>query len=125
MIDYLLNYGVKRNTIDCQDLDVNDRLQLQDQINNARQNYSKLLELLDDIQGKYIDCSIRLSRKTKELIEQNEGVKNNSLFNCNDEYLALETEIQALKTGISMVNEQIDFYKNDLRILNSVFYNKF
>lgn len=126
MFDYLVNYGIQRHTFDYSDIDVNDRMALQDQINKVRRDYSDLLLLLDDIQGKILDCNERLSKRSKEIISNSEGSRGiNSILNNDDEYLTLEAEQQALKTGASMVNAQIDFCKNDLRILNSVFYNKF
>ena len=127
MLDYLVNYGVKKHTISYEDVDINDRLALQDQINDVRRNYSKLLKLLDDVQGKYIDCKNRLSRKSKEIISdcKLQGIRANEVFATDDEYLELEAEAEALKSGLQMINNQIDFCKSDLRILNSVFYNKF
>lgn len=125
MLDYLINYGVKKHNMDYQDIDINDRLALQDQINEVRKNYSKLLNLLDDVQSKYLDCNSRLAKKSKEIIIEAQGTRSNAAFSSNDEYLEIEAEQQALKSGISMINAQIDYCKNDLRILNSVFYNKF
>ena len=125
MFEYLVNYGIKKHTFDYSDIDVNDRLMLQDQINEVRRNYSQLLKLLDDVQGKILECNAKLSKRSKELVSENEGTRINVLLNQDDEYLTLEAEQQALKTGASMINAQIDFCKNDLRILNSVFYNKF
>lgn len=125
MLNYLVNYGVKKHTLDYQDIDINDRLALQDQINEVRRNYSNLLALLDDVQGKYLDCTARLSIKSKEIIAEAQGARTNAVFATNDEYLELEAEQLALKSGMNMINAQIDYCKNDLRILNSVFYNKF
>lgn len=125
MFEYLLNYGINKHTVDYEDLDINDRLALQDQINNVRKNYHNMLSLLDYVQGKYLECTEKLSKRTKDIISEQQGTRNNSVFNSDDEYLALEAEQTALKNGMTMINAQIDFYKNDLRILNSVFYNKF
>lgn len=125
MLDYLINYGVKRHEFNYDDIDINDRLALQDQINTVRRNYSQLLSLLDDVQGKYLDCNARLAKKSKEIINEAQGSRTNAVFATNDEYLELEAEQQALKSGMNMINAQIDYCKNDLRILNSVFYNKF
>ncbi len=125
MFDYLINYGVQKHSFDYSDIDVNDRMALQDQINNVRRNYSQLLILLDDIQGKIINCNNEISQIIKQVSVENGSSRLNSILNQNEEYVKLDAELQALKTGASMVNAQIDFYKNDLRILNSVFYNKF
>lgn len=127
MLDYLVNYGVKKHSVNYEDIDVNDRLALQDQINEVRRNYSNLLKLLDDVQGKYLDCKNRLSRKSKEIISdcKVQGIRANEVFATDDDYLSLEAEEQALKSGLQMINNQIEYCKSDLRILNSVFYNKF
>lgn len=125
MLEYLMNYGVKRHTPNYEDLDVNDRLHLQDQINSCRKEYFELISLLDEVQGKITECSSLLSKRSKEIIVQSPGVRNNSAFATDDEYMELEAKLVALKSGASMINQQIDFVKSDLRILNSVFYNKF
>ena len=98
---------------------------MQSQINGVRKNYHKSLVLLDDIQNKFLETQSELSRRSKELLANNSGVRNNVLFSSDDKYLELEAKLEALKIGLSMVNSQIEYYKNDLRILNSVFYNKF
>lgn len=125
MFDYLINYGIERHQVNYEDLDVNDRLMLQDQINKVRKNYSNLLNLLDNVQEKYLTVTKKLTNRSKEIIENSNGTRVNNIYACDDEYIALDAEQQALKTGMQMINAQIDFCKNDLRILNSVFYNKF
>lgn len=126
MFDYLMNYGVKNFSTKYEEVDINDRLALQDQINEVRKNYFDLLALLDDVQSKYLECTKNISKRTKELIAENVDSKiTNSIFSSDIEYIQLESQQQALKAGMSMINNQIDYYKNDLRILNSVFYNKF
>lgn len=125
MFDYLVNYGIKKYQINHDDLDINDRLMLQEQINKVRKNYSSLLNLLDDVQERYLNVSKKLTNRSKEIIESSNGARVNNIYSSDDEYISLEAEQQALKTGMQMINAQIDFCKNDLRILNSVFYNKF
>lgn len=125
MFEYLTNYGIKKYDTNYTELDINDRLELQSQINDARKNYYKLLSLLDEVQQKYLLTSTKLSKRSKEIIQNNISIRSNNAFNSDDEYVALEVECQALKAGMNMINAQIDFCKNDLRILNSVFYNKF
>jgi len=124
MFDYLINYGVNKFENKFQDIDINDRLLLQDQINTARKNYNDLLLLLDDVNNKSLTCNEKMSKRTKELIQQNGGVKNNAIFD-DEEYMQLDAEAQALKVGINMIRNQIEFVQTDLRILNSVFYNKY
>lgn len=128
MLSYLVNYGVNRLDIDYTDLDVNDRLALESQINEQRKNYDSLMKLLDEVQEKYLYASRRLSKRTKELIEDvipSSDMKANDVFRTDDEYLNIEYEIEALKVGMQTINNQIEYARNNLRILNSVFYNKF
>lgn len=128
MLNYLIKYGIdnQNNSTDIEDLDVNDRLVLQEQINRTRKNQFKLIKLTDDIQNKILDTQIEIRKLTSDIISNNDGSKTrNDLFNTNDEYLELEAKLDALKSGLNIVNQQIDMCKSDLRILNSVFYNKF
>ena len=125
MLNYLLDYGVKSHTINYEELDINDRLMLQDQINKVRKNYYELLNLLDVVQDKYLECTKNMSKRAKELIASDGGSRTNSLLSSDEKYVTLEAESSALKTAMTMINGQIDFAKSDLRILNSVFYNKF
>lgn len=128
MLEYLVNYGINRHNVDYEDVDVNDRMALQDQINEKRREYHQLLELLDSIQDETIKCNRKLKEKTKEIIDdctaKGERITS-ATYSSDDDYLELETEKEALRMGANMVSNWIDFCKNDLRILNSVFYNKF
>ena len=125
MLDYLINYGVETKSLEYEDIDVNDRLLLQDQINTARKNYARCLKLLDEIQGKYVECSKELTKRVKQISMDPATSRLNTALQNDDKYIELEAEQTAYKIGIDMVKNQIDYYKNDLRILNSVFYNKF
>lgn len=125
MLDYLINYGVETKSLEYEDIDVNDRLLLQDQINTARKNYARCLKLLDEIQGKYVECSKELTKRVKQISMDPATSRLNTALQNDDKYIELESEQTAYKIGIDMVKNQIDYYKNDLRILNSVFYNKF
>lgn len=127
MLDYLVNYGVKRHNFDVNEIDVVDKMALQEQLNDTRRRYAEAVNLLDDINSKSLECSLNLTRLSKEIIEESisEGKKSNVLFSTNEEYILLEAQQEAFKAGLKIVNEQIDFYKSDLRILNSVLYSKF
>ena len=66
-----------------------------------------------------------LSKRYKAInVESVERVTNATL-NMDDEYTELEFKQQALKSGLAEIQMSIEFCKSDLRILNSVFYNKF
>ena len=127
MLNYLIKYGIScQNNDDFNDLDINDRLVLQEQINRVRKNQMKLIKLTDDIQDKIINVQNEIRQLTSEIVKNNPDTRNrNDLFNTNDDYLELEAQLDAFKSGLSIVNQQIDMCKSDLRILNSVFYNKF
>lgn len=123
--EYLKNYGVKTPKLEFSEIDVNDRLRLQDQINQARKNYSSLLSLFDSVQQLYLECGHELSNRFKEINKESTERVTNATLSADDIYSELEYKQQALKAGLSEINMQIDYYKNDLRLLNSVFYNKF
>ena len=126
-LEWLMNYGVQKHTFDFEDIDVTDKLMLQDQINKSRKEWHTLLMLLDDIQGKIIEINKRMATIVKDETQraQSEGSRVNLLLSTNDEYVTLEAEQKALSAGVSLINGQMEFCKNDLRVLNSVFYNKF
>ena len=127
MLNWLVSYGVEQHKINYDELDVNDRTLLQEQINKSRKSWHQLLELLYDIQGKYMEVTREISEIAKRATERaaTENTRVNTLLSSDNEYVALEAQQKALAAGMSMINQQIDFCKNDLRILNSVFYNKF
>lgn len=127
MMESLMNYGVNTHKFEIQDLDVNDRLALEDQINFARRKYAELIGVLDDVQQKMVENNKSLSERSTFLSEKaiNEGTPVSKLINADSEYQTYDAKQVAFKTGLNIVTEQMDFYKNDLRILNSVFYNKF
>ena len=127
MYEWLSNYGVARHQFKVEDLDINDKVTLQEQINGARKSWSELIQLLDDIQGKYVEVSSKISKLVKKITEKAavDGTRVNALLAVDEEYIALEAEQKALSAGLSMVNAQIEFHRNDLRVLNSAFYQKF
>jgi hypothetical protein len=132
MLNYLIDYGInqsKKNKETFEELDINDREALQGQINNARKEYRDLLVLVDTINDKLLHAQKILNERTKSIIQEStsnpSNLKRNDIFSTDDEYLELDAEISAYKAGIQMINNRIDFCKSDLRILNSVFYNKF
>lgn len=125
MLDYLINYGIETNKQKYSDLDINDRMALENQINGVRKNYFDLLNLMDQVQAKILDVNRKISQRVKEITSESNGNRINSILSADDIYIALEAERDALKSGMNMISSQLDFYKSDLRMLNSVFYNKF
>lgn len=125
MFDYLKNYAVKSPKLEFSEIDINDRLRLQDQINLARKNYYDLLSLFDNVQQLYLECGKELSTRYKQIVNESETKITNATLSADDAYSELEYKQQALKVGLSEISMQIDYYKNDLRILNSIFYNKY
>lgn len=127
MINYLTKYGITEHKNEFEELDINDRMELESQINGVRQRYHKLLNVMDSIDTQILENQYNISKLSKKVIEQAriENKRPNDLFSVDDEYLELEFERDALKTGKEMIVSQINFVNNDLRILNSAFYNKF
>lgn len=127
MLNYLMAYGVSAKAPRFEEIDINDKIAMEDQINGIRSDYFKLITLMDELDGKILDVKKRIKIKSKYIIEKarSEGLKPNELFSTDDEYIELEYELEALKAGKEMVASQISFAQNDLRILNSTFYSKF
>lgn len=127
-MNYLTQYGITKQTgLDFEEIDITDKFQLEAQINTARRNYNKLLKTYDMIDENMIENQRKMKLKGKEVIERagREGKRPNDLFSIDDDYIELEIEREALKTGKDMISAQMSFVNNDLRILNSALYNKF
>lgn len=127
MLNYLLAYGVSQKAPRFEEIDVTDKMALETQINAARTDYFKLLNIMDEIDEKLLDVKKRISYKSKYIIQKarEDGVRPNELYSLDDEYIELEYEQDALRAGKEMISSQITFIQNDLRILNNTFYNKF
>lgn len=125
MFEYLKKYGVKTPQIEFDEIDINDRLRLQDQINLTRRNYNSLLKLFDQVQQEFLEVGVQMSKRYKEINNESVERVTNSTLNMDDLYTELEFKQQALKSGLAEIQMSIEFCKSDLRVLNSVFYNKF
>lgn len=127
MIEWLTNYGVKRASWDPQDLDVYDKLHLQDQINAVRRQWVELLQCLDSTQERLLQINLEMSQLVRDMNEKAtvDGVRVNSLLSVSDDYIKLEAQQKALQVAIGMINSQLDLCKSDIRILNSAMYGKF
>lgn len=125
---WLMQYGVKRQaSVDYDDLDIHDKLMLEGQINKARKNCGQLLQLMDEIQEELVSVSRKMSLLVKRLTEdaERENKRVNILLSTDAEYIELEAKRDALRAGLSMVKENLDQCRSDLRILNSAMYQKF
>ena len=56
---------------------------------------------------------------------ERENKRVNILLSTDVEYIELEAKRDALRAGLSMVKENLDQCRSDLRILNSAMYQKF
>lgn len=130
MLQWLVRYGVDRQRsfeIEFQELDIHDKLALERQINDMRRNCHQLLSLMDEIQGKLVDVKRRIALHVKDVTVQVNlhGGKINQELNQDDKYVELEAERDALSAGLSLVQNELDQCRSDLRILNSAMYQKF
>lgn len=125
MLEYLKKYGVKTPKMEFDEIDINDRMRLQDQINLTRRNYNSLLKLFDQVQEEFLAVGVQMSKRYKTINQESVERVTNSTLNMDDEYTELEFKQQALKSGLAEIQMSIEFCKSDLRLLNSVFYNKF
>lgn len=115
MFEWLTNYGVKQHEFEHKDLNIDDRLMLQDQINDVRKSYHDMLILLDEVQGMYDENARKMAAKIKTLNAKSieENVRVTLIMNSDDEYLELDATQKALSAALSMINNQIDYFKSD------------
>lgn len=127
MFEWLTNYGVQQHSFEHRDLNIDDRLQLQDQINEVRRNYHDTLVLMDSVQGMQNEVAREVASAVKRITAASveSGTRVNVLLSEDEEYLELDARQKALDAALRMINAQLEYWKNDLRILNSVFYNRF
>lgn len=129
MLQYLLNYDVDADNItdidlEC-DLDINDKTILQDQINNVRKSYYKLIKLYDSIQGEYLQAKTELATKLRKYqIDIENKVERANAIAADLEVLNLQEKIDALKESLKTVDNELTFIKADIRILTNSMYTK-
>lgn len=128
MLQYLLNYDVILNGddgFDYQDLDISDRTILQEQINNCRKSYHKLIKLYDSLQSEYFEAKSDLSEKTRKLYSETMNRDERAKKKMEDQDISeLEEKIDALKEAQSTVKSQMNFIQSDIKILTSSMYMK-
>lgn len=130
MMQWLVQYGVDRQKnfeVRMDDIDIHDKLQLEDQINVMRKNCKQLLALMDDIQGQLVDVKRKIALRVKDLTLESKksGERLNALLAVDDQWIELDATRDALSAGLSLVQNELDQCRTDLRILNSSMYQKF
>ena len=130
MLKYLINYDIEteiknEDIMTEYEIDINDRMILQEQINNIRKTYFRLIKLFDELQANLVSFESEKDKKTAYYLtkfsNRNERIENQS----NDiELLDINTKITATKEAMKTVSNQIDFVKSDLRFLSNSMYNK-
>lgn len=125
MLKYLINFDVD---VDAEfelefELDITDKSLLQEQINQVRKTYLRLIKLFDNLQGEYIETKSLLSQKNRELLLEFEVRSDRVEAEAKDpEHGYLVEKLDALRESMKAVTSQIDFIKNDMRVLNSSMY---
>ena len=130
MLKYLINYDIEteiknEDIMTEYEIDINDRMILQEQVNNIRKTYFRLIKLFDELQANLVNFESEKDKKTSYYLtkfsNRNERIENQS---GDIELLDLDTKIMATKEAMKTVSNQIDFVKSDLRFLSNSMYNK-
>ena len=130
MLKYLINYDIEteiknEDIMTEYEIDINDRMILQEQVNNIRKTYFRLIKLFDELQVNLVNFESEKDKKTSYYLtkfsNRNERIENQS---GDIELLDLDTKIMATKEAMKTVSNQIDFVKSDLRFLSNSMYNK-
>ena len=130
MLKYLINYDIEteiknEDIMTEYEIDINDRMILQDQVNNIRKSYFRLIKLYDELQANMINFESEKDKKIAYYLtkfsNRNERIENQS---SDIELIDINTKILATKEAMKTVSNQIDFIRNDLRFLSNSMYNK-
>ena len=130
MLKYLINYDIEteiknEDIMTEYEIDINDRMILQEQVNNIRKSYFRLIKLYDELQANMINFESEKDKKIAYYLtkfsNRNERIENQS---SDIELIDINTKILATKEAMKTVGNQIDFIRNDLRFLSNSMYNK-
>ena len=99
MLKYLINYDIEteiknEDIITEYEIDINDRMILQEQVNNIRKTYFRLIKLFDELQANLVSFE---SEKDKKII-----------------WLNFQTEMKELKTSLMILNFLISIQRLQL-----------
>lgn len=129
VLNYLLEFDVESDVPDLdilEELDITDKTMLENQINESRRSYKKLIILYDNLQNDKIKAQSRLSSRKQSFYAKfsNRTERINEIA-MDESILELQSTIDALVDAMQTVRNYMDFVKNDLRFLSNSMYNKF
>ena len=133
MLKYLLQFNVNADISEAEEInellnseiDINDRIMIQEQINNSRKAYRKLIVLFDNLQNDLFENENKLNRLMRNVyLNCDNRVDASKIIQTDPEIIAVKEAIEALKMSMKTVSNHMDLVKSDLRILNSAMYNK-
>ena len=133
MLKYLLQFNVNADISEAEEInellnneiDINDRIMIQEQINNSRKAYRKLILLFDNLQNDLFDNENKLNKLMRNVyLNCDNRVDASKIMQTDPEIIAVKETIEAIKMSMKTVSSHMDLVKSDLRILNSAMYNK-
>ena len=133
MLKYLLQFNVNADISEAEEInellnseiDINDRIMIQEQINNSRKAYRKLIVLFDNLQNDLFENENKLNKLMRNVyLNCDNRVDASKIMQTDPEIIAVKEAIEALKMSMKTVSNHMDLVKSDLRILNSAMYNK-
>lgn len=109
--------------MDFQPIDITDKTILQEQINNTRNTHFAMIGLLDKT---YKDINkVKKSMMDLEASWYINGENPRSKVKTDSDYLEMKEELEGLLSSEKIIKENIEFLKQDARLLNSTMYQKF
>ena len=133
MLKYLLQFDVNADISEAEEInellnneiDINDRIMIQEQINNSRKAYRKLIVLFDNLQNDLFENENKLNKLMRNVyLNCDNRVDASKIMQTDPEIIAVKEAIEALKMSMKTVSNHMDLVKSDLSILNSAMYNK-
>jgi len=129
VLNYLLEFDIESDVPDLdilEELDITDKTMLENQINESRKSYKKLIILYDNLQNDKIKAQSKLASIRQSFYTKfpNRTERINEMA-VDESILELQSTIDALVDAMQTVKNYMDFVKNDLRFLSNSMYNKF
>lgn len=124
MLKYLISFDESELPEIPDSLDISDRTILQEQINETRRSHIKLIRLYDKLKGDRLAASSKAAEIKREISMEFSGRNDRaSEMNANEELQLLLGKIEAFDIAIETIKYQMEFIKNDIRILANSMFN--
>lgn len=119
MLEQLVNFGkeVDPSVKEFNEIDITDKLMLEEQVNAARKAWFKTLEIIDGVRADII-------KNESEIRKIKAGKKAAELL-LDEEYRKVMEKSDILQAQLSAAQGLLDFHKFSAKMLNSSMYSKF